>query len=1276
MGRPRLEAVARTAVDKSRLAFAETQAKARSLVLNMHEIAGRHGWPGADTASARFIGVVQERSKAIERLFADQAGAADTFNIVLFGRTGAGKSTLIEAMTEGTGRPVSHGESDWTTDVEPKLWNACKVYDTPGVNGWGRNNSRADLEERARHAVEVADFVLVCFDSQSQQASEFTKIAQWVAQFNKPVIAVLNARNAVWRLPHRVPIGDARANLSRAVAQHAGNIHDELAAVGLAGVPVVAIASKRALFARATLPFEGPDAETLDKHRETYGVEKLEAWSNFPAIEGLLVRCIEDHAVALRMGVLHDQLRGVLEGLAAGMEAGAQEAGADASIIEAQTVEPLLKLLGYPVTETQRQPYHQDGVDRLAALEHLRGRFQAPSSGEFEQFVQRRLTAELGALRSKSLVDAEEAVAYAFDRGSTITGEEICRRCFKSEEMGAAARKVIDEANEFIGSRTKLSYRDSAADLKARLREADDVQGDAGSGWKYGAWGLKTTGVLGTAAGVLAGFAAVNWWNPLGWTAAAAGMIGGVALGASILFGWLGGKARKHAEAEKLGARRSALAEVRKNVHLVYDDFAERVTEASIEIVADAAAKAVLPAVEQALDLRRLADACGEIARSARHMIGQLPSRADPQRLVWQAKEISEGEAFPGHADAGPRHWLGESWVDDPEGLERQRQTGGQRRTGAYDPGFFDSLFIGARDTWTKVTSPIRPGSGQTWLTEAVGKLAGDELAQLPLDELRQIAIRGRPRLHLVGDYNAGKSSFIKRLLLDAGEVSPSDLHIRANPTTDRECRYVWGQVDLVDTPGFQSSNESHSEAARRSFPDASAILYLFQPNLITGDDSAVRAVLTGDRRQGLVPKASRTFFIVNRADELGVDPVDNPTRYKGLAERKQRELSEALAARGVNVPPARILCMASDPFGQVGDRSDATSESYDESRSWDGFRQFIKAFRAIEGDLVRTGVDRSLLEGGIARLARLDARRAAEHEVMSAQSDAMHRMQVLVAEQKAEGSRLMAKHRARLVKRVEDHVASLRAGILSEQDTVLLRLKAEKLSKWHEDPALRIELEQWIKEALKELEAWCQRSSEAIGRRLESAEFNAAFPHLTVPEGPNAPNEARGKSWFHDGFDKVGRLAGTATRDVVYGIGKNLGFKFKPWGATNLAKTLGKAGAAMGVFAAVWEVADIFLDERRHAKREEVRKKLADWLAEVAPKFADAFADGNDEEPGIMRSAADYITTLDVYIAEIQGEQGGKNAAIAKVEAHRDVYASLRNMAEIFLGGQIWKQA
>jgi tRNA U34 5-carboxymethylaminomethyl modifying GTPase MnmE/TrmE len=172
VGSTNLEDVTREAVEKSQRVLTETQAKADALISTMQRVAGGHGWTGADTPSGRFVSYVQERSAEIERLFENQAGVAKSFNIVLFGRTGAGKSTLIETLTRGTGSLVSHGESDWTTDVEPKTWNACKVYDTPGVNGWGRKNKRADLEERARRAVEVADFVLICFDSQSRGLGE------------------------------------------------------------------------------------------------------------------------------------------------------------------------------------------------------------------------------------------------------------------------------------------------------------------------------------------------------------------------------------------------------------------------------------------------------------------------------------------------------------------------------------------------------------------------------------------------------------------------------------------------------------------------------------------------------------------------------------------------------------------------------------------------------------------------------------------------------------------------------------------------------------------------------------------------------------------------------------------------------------------------------------------------------------------------------------------------------------------------------------------------
>ena len=177
---------------------------------------------------------------------------------MLFGRTGTGKSCLIEALTSGNGTSISPGESDWTTEVAITEWGDCRLYDTPGIAGWGRTVERTSLEERAREAVTAADVVLLCFDSQSQQAEEFRKAAAVDSRVRQPMIAILNNRNRLWRYPVRVGARAQRVQLSQAVAEHASNIREELARIGLRDVPVVALHSMRAVYARASLPYRGP----------------------------------------------------------------------------------------------------------------------------------------------------------------------------------------------------------------------------------------------------------------------------------------------------------------------------------------------------------------------------------------------------------------------------------------------------------------------------------------------------------------------------------------------------------------------------------------------------------------------------------------------------------------------------------------------------------------------------------------------------------------------------------------------------------------------------------------------------------------------------------------------------------------------------------------------------------------------------------------------------------------------------------------------------------
>ena len=55
------------------------------------------------------------------------------FSVVVFGRTMAGKSTLMEILTHGNGESIGKGAQRTTRDVRDYRWKGMKVTDVPGI---------------------------------------------------------------------------------------------------------------------------------------------------------------------------------------------------------------------------------------------------------------------------------------------------------------------------------------------------------------------------------------------------------------------------------------------------------------------------------------------------------------------------------------------------------------------------------------------------------------------------------------------------------------------------------------------------------------------------------------------------------------------------------------------------------------------------------------------------------------------------------------------------------------------------------------------------------------------------------------------------------------------------------------------------------------------------------------------------------------------------------------------------------------------------------------
>lgn len=114
------------------------------------------------------------------------------FSITLFGRTMAGKSTLMEVLTEGDGSSIGKGGQRTTTDIRRYNWNGLEITDVPGTCAFGG----ADDEQIAFEAAKGADLILFLISDDGPQAPEaecFSKIVN----LGKPIICILNVKASV-----------------------------------------------------------------------------------------------------------------------------------------------------------------------------------------------------------------------------------------------------------------------------------------------------------------------------------------------------------------------------------------------------------------------------------------------------------------------------------------------------------------------------------------------------------------------------------------------------------------------------------------------------------------------------------------------------------------------------------------------------------------------------------------------------------------------------------------------------------------------------------------------------------------------------------------------------------------------------------------------------------------------------------------------------------------------------------------------------------------------
>lgn len=247
----------------------------------------------------------------------------------------------------------------------------------------------------------------------------------------------------------------------------------------------------------------------------------------------------------------------------------------------------------------------------------------------------------------------------------------------------------------------------------------------------------------------------------------------------------------------------------------------------------------------------------------------------------------------------------------------------------------------------------------RSWLNEASG---ADALRKLD-SQWAVFASTTQPVATLFGAYDTGKSSILRRLLVDSGQPIPEWLTISARHETAASSLVEVAGCLIRDTPGLSPDGHDarslkNSDEARASLGLTDVLLVTTNPQLPTGERPELLSILSEGWR------APSVWFLISRADEGTVDPATDQAGFAEWAGKKRDELRASLSLSHEN--PIRVI--VADYAGLGAFEPQPGRDTWATSREWDGMDELREALAILStADLVES---RSLAESRFWRTA------------------------------------------------------------------------------------------------------------------------------------------------------------------------------------------------------------------------------------------------------------------------------------------------------------------
>ncbi len=469
--------------------------------------------------------------------------------------------------------------------------------------------------------------------------------------------------------------------------------------------------------------------------------------------------------------------------------------------------------------------------------------------------------------------------------------------------------------------------------------------------------------------------------------------------------------------------------------------------------------------------------------------------------------------------------------------------------------------------------------------------------------DLQNYKQEGLISVAFIGQYSAGKSTIISAL------TGKRDIKIDADIATDKTASYNWNDIKIVDTPGLFTDREDHDAITYEAIDKAD--LLVFSLTYMLFDSVTVENFKKLAYEKGY---AWKMMLVVNKMSDEAGEEAEKIINYR-------HSLAEALKPYSLDDFPVCFI-----DAKDYCDGADENDEFLCEISRFETFIQELNQFVERRGSLAKLDTPVRIALSAVndvqAELARNSGGDSTFFEILN------------------QLSRQVKNERNRVKIKIQSIALRLSAAIAQEGVELASYVgKISSESEWeYKQKTVNLEIEKQYEKAGREIQLVFDEAVNDIREEVEKVlQGNLAQAYIAyieksldasvnhIYEGINIDalknqftglndiannigtnileNASRsflntaGKTGFLRGMD----VAGSGLHQTVLGVGKFVGFKFKPWQAVGIAKNIGNFAKCFGPIFAFGALA---LDVADVAKERKQEQDMADARRQITSQF------------------------------------------------------------------------